>query len=55
MGTEAGRRTIELASSGNMKRTFCRLTPRDASVPDDMRALLREATQVKNIWVPYGA
>ena len=55
MGTEAGRRTMELASAGNMKRTFCRITPRDGSVPDDMRALLREATQVKNIWVPYGA
>jgi aldehyde dehydrogenase (NAD+) len=55
MGTEDGRRTIELASAGNMKRTFCRLTPSDRSVTGDMRALLREATQVKNIWVPYGA
>jgi hypothetical protein len=38
-----------------MKRTFCRLTPNDPSVTGEMKALLREATQVKNIWVPYGA
>ena len=55
VGSEAGRRTMELASAGNMKRTFCRVAPSDPTAPDDMRAMLREATQVKNIWVPYGA
>jgi aldehyde dehydrogenase (NAD+) len=56
-GPEAGARAIELASAGNMKRTWCQYGP-----PRDWlderegagREFLREATHVKNIWVPYG-
>jgi len=56
-GPSAGLREVELASAGNMKRTYG-----DYGVPRDWtsdreaagRELLREATQVKNIWIPYG-
>jgi aldehyde dehydrogenase (NAD+) len=49
--------TIEKASAGNMKRTFCTHgRERDWFDPrqGEGRDFLREATQVKNIWVPYG-
>jgi aldehyde dehydrogenase (NAD+) len=55
-GSREGVKAVELASAGNMKRTWCELTPR--AWPDaregEGRAFLREATQVKNIWIPYG-
>ncbi|GFE65240.1 aldehyde dehydrogenase family protein [Litoreibacter roseus] len=38
---------IETASTGNLKRTWITNEPSDAD-------LLRAATEVKNIWVPYG-
>lgn len=51
-------RTIERASVGNMKHTFAlhgsELDFFDAHQAEG-RDWLREATQVKNIWVPYGA
>ena len=55
-GSQAGVRAVELASAGNMKRTWCSWKPRAwASVAEgEGREFLREATQVKNIWVPYG-
>ncbi len=43
---------IEAASAGNLKRTF-NLEQRDWRGVD-ARTWLREATQVKNIWIPYG-
>jgi len=45
---------VEKASAGNMKRTFT--TERDwlDAAQGEGRQFLREATQVKNIWVPYG-
>ena len=53
----SGEAAVERASGGNMKRTFSAhgLT-RDwlDSEQGEGRELLREATQVKNIWVPYG-
>jgi aldehyde dehydrogenase (NAD+) len=55
-GSEAGVKAVELASAGNMKRTFCEWEPRtwmDAREGEG-REFLREATQVKNIWIPYG-
>ena len=55
-GSRDGVKAVELASAGNMKRTWCELTPRawaDAGEGEG-RAFLREATQVKNIWIPYG-
>jgi aldehyde dehydrogenase (NAD+) len=55
-GTREGVKAVELASAGNMKRTFAECEPREwMSIGDgEGRDFLREATQVKNIWIPYG-
>ena len=53
-GSAAGRAEVERASAGNMKRTWCHVGAADGALTADVRAALREATQVKNIWVPYG-
>jgi aldehyde dehydrogenase (NAD+) len=53
-GTAA--KKIEAASAGDLKRTWC-----EGAVPwfdareGEGRHVLRQATQVKNIWIPYGA
>ncbi|MEO8103303.1 MAG: aldehyde dehydrogenase family protein, partial [Betaproteobacteria bacterium] len=51
-GSAAGQEAVQKASAANMKRTW--LLEASGALPhvDDV---LREATQVKNIWVPYGA
>jgi aldehyde dehydrogenase (NAD+) len=48
---------VERASTGNMKRTWVEWEPRDWLDAHEGQGeeFLREATQVKNIWVPYGA
>jgi aldehyde dehydrogenase (NAD+) len=55
-GSREGVTAVELASAGNMKRTFAEWTPRDwlSTEEGEGRDFLREATQVKNIWIPYG-
>jgi len=55
-GTHAGATAIERASAANMKRTWCSWGPaRDWMGPEfEGRDVLRHATQVKNIWIPYG-
>ena len=55
-GDREGVKAVELASASNMKRTWATWQFRDLLDPDDGegREFLREATQVKNIWVPYG-
>ncbi|MEO8334968.1 MAG: aldehyde dehydrogenase family protein [bacterium] len=55
-GSRDGVRAVELASAGNMKRTWAEWEPRVWSDvgEGEGRDFLREATQVKNIWVPYG-
>jgi aldehyde dehydrogenase (NAD+) len=56
VGSQEGVTAVELASAGNMKRTWCESSQRawmDRSEGEG-REFLREATQVKNIWVPYG-
>jgi aldehyde dehydrogenase (NAD+) len=54
-GDQEGVKACELASCGNMKQTWCSAAPRDWSSADlDSREFLRHATQVKNIWIPYG-
>jgi aldehyde dehydrogenase (NAD+) len=55
VGTAEGRRAVQAASVGNMKRTWTHLE-KDVDV-DAFAAeeALREATQVKNIWIPWGA
>lgn len=51
-GPQAGCALVEKASAGNMKRTWT--LPQSGALPD-VDEILRQATQVKNIWVPYGA
>jgi len=51
-GPQAGWALVEKASAGNMKRTWT--LPHSGPLPDT-EEILRQATQVKNIWVPYGA
>ncbi|MBX3133229.1 MAG: aldehyde dehydrogenase family protein [Gemmatimonadaceae bacterium] len=55
-GTREGVKAVELASAHNMKRTWCHagLTDWYAVAEGEGREFLREATQVKNIWIPYG-
>ena len=57
VGSADGVRAVEHASAGNMKRTWCEQDGHrdwsDATVGEG-RVFLRHATQVKNIWVPYG-
>jgi aldehyde dehydrogenase (NAD+) len=56
-GSHAGAKNIEFASTGNMKRTWVSYG-RQRNWFDRQQGegeeFLREATQVKNIWVPYG-
>ena len=55
-GHQAAGAEVERASAGNMKRTWVEWHPRDwqDSSHGEGREFLREATQVKNIWIPYG-
>ena len=51
-GSAKGQAVVQKASAANMKRTFMMAAVGSLPNIDDV---LREATQVKNIWVPYGA
>ncbi len=51
-GPAEGQAAVQKASAGNMKRTW--VMDACGALPE-VEAVLREATQVKNIWVPYGA
>src|SRR5205823_14773374 len=55
-GNQAAGAEVERASAGNMKRTWVEWESRDwtDSQQGEGRAFLRQATQVKNIWIPYG-
>ena len=55
-GTAAGVKAVEEASAGNMKRTWASDHGRDWLDPTwgEGQEFLRHATQVKNIWIPYG-
>ena len=56
-GSAEGSKRVEFASAGNMKRTWVSNGHKrdwlDATQGEGQE-FLREATQVKNIWVPYG-
>ena len=56
-GTGDGSKMVEAASVGNMKRTWVNYG-HDRTWTDRVQGegdeFLREATQVKNIWTPYG-
>jgi aldehyde dehydrogenase (NAD+) len=56
VGPAEGAAMVEAASASNMKRTWTVTHPRDWLDPrqGEGREFLREATQVKNIWIPYG-
>jgi aldehyde dehydrogenase (NAD+) len=49
-----GSAAVERASVGNLKRTWVARGLRLDWAALDPLMLLRHATQVKNIWVPYG-
>jgi aldehyde dehydrogenase (NAD+) len=56
-GTAEGSKTVEYASAGNMKRTWVSYGhERDwlDKTQGEGQEYLREATNVKNIWTPYG-
>ena len=55
-GTQVCAAEVERASAGNMKRTWVEWHARDwhDQRQGEGREFLREATQVKNIWIPYG-
>jgi len=55
-GNAAGVKAVELASASNMKRTWASARSRDWLDPKqgEGREFLRRATEVKNIWIPYG-
>jgi aldehyde dehydrogenase (NAD+) len=55
-GTRDGVKAVEHASAHNMKRTWCHAGATDwyDVAEGEGREYLREATQVKNIWIPYG-
>jgi aldehyde dehydrogenase (NAD+) len=55
-GSRDGVRAVEYASAANMKRTWATWHDRDWLDTElgEGREFLREATQVKNVWVPYG-
>ena len=55
-GSADGVKACELASIGNMKQTWCESHGRDWISREwgEGREFLRRATQVKNIWIPYG-
>jgi aldehyde dehydrogenase (NAD+) len=57
VGTAQGGAEVERLSAGNMKRTWVDGGPaRDWTDPAvaEGEEFLEQATQVKNIWVPYG-
>ncbi len=51
-GPKEGHAAVQKASAANMKRTW--VLPAAGALPETGE-VLREATQVKNVWVPYGA
>ena len=57
-GSREGVTHVEQASAANMKRTWAESVPRDWLSSEQGegvgREILRRATQVKNIWIPYG-
>jgi aldehyde dehydrogenase (NAD+) len=55
-GSAEGSGMVERASASNMKRTWVNYgKPRDWLDGGHSDVFLRQATQIKNIWVPYGA
>jgi aldehyde dehydrogenase (NAD+) len=55
-GSHEGATTVERASVGNLKRTWARWWPVDwmDAAQGEGRQYLRQAVQVKNVWIPWG-
>jgi len=55
-GSAVGVKAVELASAANMKRTWASARARDwlDARQGEGREFLRRASEVKNIWIPYG-
>jgi aldehyde dehydrogenase (NAD+) len=55
-GPRDGAAAVERYAADNMKRTWTEWTARDwtTAAQGEGREFLRHATQVKNIWIPYG-
>ncbi len=55
-GSREGAAAVERESAGNLKRTWTCAEPWDWLDPrwGEGEAFLRQATQVKNVWIPYG-
>ncbi len=54
-GGEEGGKMVERASSGNLKTTWVNSADHDwRSASSQGRQFLQKASQIKNIWVPYG-
>ena len=54
-GNAEGGAMVERASSGNLKTTWVDSHRRDwRAATSQGREFLQKATQIKNIWVPYG-
>jgi aldehyde dehydrogenase (NAD+) len=54
-GSKESGELVQRASAGNLKQTWCLMGKHlDWSVTPS-REFLRRATQIKNVWVPYGA
>ena len=53
-GNPAGRKEVEIASAGNMKRVWAPDQMDCLGSQGESKQFLYEATQVKNIWLPYG-
>jgi aldehyde dehydrogenase (NAD+) len=54
-GGSDGVALVEKGSAGNLKATWCESGARDWLGSESQgEAFLRHATQIKNIWVPYG-
>ena len=56
-GTAEGSKSVEFASAGNMKRTLVNYGYTRNwldTVQGEGEEFLRESTQVKNVWIPYG-
>jgi aldehyde dehydrogenase (NAD+) len=49
-------KAVELAAAANMKRTWATARSREWLDPrqGEGREFLRRASEVKNIWIPYG-
>lgn len=54
-GTKEGGAMTQKGSAGNLKQTWCQMGKSLDWCATPSREFLRRATQIKNIWVPYGA